>query len=148
LLPFLALLAVGLLAGGLAAALLTDGGGGRTAAEVRTVTRQGSTQRVTVTSPPPRTASPSGPGGAALAAAGYRKMKAGDYRRALPLLEQAAQKLHGSNSIGEAYNDYNLAFTLAKTSGCSGRVLQLLDRSQAIQGHRTEIEGLRRSCGG
>jgi predicted Ser/Thr protein kinase len=148
LLPFLALLAVGLLAGGLAAALLTDGGGGRKAAEVRTVTRQGSTQRVTVTSPPPRTASPSGAAGAALAAAGYQQMKAGDYRRALPLLEQAAQKLHGSNSIGEAYNDYNLAFTLAKTSGCSGRVLQLLDRSQAIQGHRTEIDGLRRSCGG
>jgi serine/threonine protein kinase len=147
-LPFLVLVAVGLLAGGLAAALLTNDRGGRKAAEIRTVTQQGSTRRVTVTSAPPTPASRPRASGAALAATGYQKMKAGDYRGALPLLEQAAQRLEGSNSTGEAYNDYNLAFTLTRTSGCNARVLRLLDRSQAIQGHRVEIDRLRSSCRG
>ena len=42
--------------------------------------------------------------------------------------------------------DYNLAFALAQTQGCSGRVLQLLDASQSIQGHRSEINKLRAKC--
>ena len=56
--------------------------------------------------------------------------------------ERAAR--HGT--LAEAYNDYNLAFTLAKSQGCSARVLQLLDASQAIQGHRAPIDELRNAC--
>ena len=141
----LALLAAGLLAGGIAAAVLTSGGGNQAAPTVRTVTQRGTTERVTVTAPtaPPARSSPSG---SSLAAAGYQRMQAGDYGGALPLLRQAEQKLRGTGSISEAYNDYNLAFTLARTGGCSGRVVELLDRSQAIQGHRKEIDRLRKSC--
>jgi hypothetical protein len=73
-------------------------------------------------------------------------MQAGDYAGALPLLEQAANALRGTG-LAEAYNDYNLAFTLAKTQGCSARVIQLLDASQAIQGHRAPIDQLRKACG-
>lgn len=73
-------------------------------------------------------------------------MQAGDYTGALPLLEQAANDLQGSRSLDEAYNDYNLAFTLAQTDGCSTRVLELLDASEAIQGHRNPIADLRQAC--
>ena len=73
-------------------------------------------------------------------------MQAGDYAGAIPLLEQAAAGLRGSGSLAEAYNDYNLAFSLAKTEGCSTRVLDLLDSSEAIQGHRGAIDDLREAC--
>ena len=72
-------------------------------------------------------------------------MQAGDYSGALPLLEQAVQKLSGTNSIAEAYADYNLADTRYELGQCTG-VMSLLDRSQAIQGRRTEIDALRRDA--
>lgn len=77
---------------------------------------------------------------------GYARMQAGDYAGALPFLEEAAQGLQGAGSLDEAYNDYNLALSLERTSGCSPRVLQLLDESEAIQGHRAPIDRLRRAC--
>ena len=52
------------------------------------------------------------------------------------------QKLQGSNSLNEAYADYNLAFTRFQLGSCDG-VLELLDRSEAIQGQRSEIDRLR-----
>ena len=73
-------------------------------------------------------------------------MRGGDYTGALPLLEQAAHALQGSGSLAEAYNDFNLAFTLVKTQGCSSQVLALLDNSQRIQGRRKPIDDLRHVC--
>ncbi len=140
-----------LLAGGIAAAVLlaTNGDGSSTPERIRvTVTQRGTTVQQTVTlraAPPPTTAATT-VDGASVARQGFAKMQAGDYVGALPLLEQAAQALQGSGSLDEAYNDYNLAFTLAKTQGCSTRVLQLLDASQAIQGHRKPIDDLRKAC--
>jgi transcription initiation factor IIE alpha subunit len=69
-------------------------------------------------------------------------MQAGDYTGALPLLERAVQKLQSSRSLDEAYADYNLAFTRFQLGSCDG-VLALLDRSESIQGQRTEIDSLR-----
>ena len=69
----------------------------------------------------------------ALNNAGFSKMQAGDYTGALPLLERAVQKLQGANSLDEAYADYNLAFTRFQLGNCDG-VLELLDRSESIQG--------------
>jgi transcription initiation factor IIE alpha subunit len=69
-------------------------------------------------------------------------MQAGDYNGALPLLEQAVTALQGTGSLDEAYADYNLAFTRSALGNCDG-VLDLLDRSQRIQGHRKEIDQLR-----
>lgn len=139
------LLLVALIAGGALAAVLADRGskeapqaGSRTV--VRTVTGPGRTVRQTVTTP--TTAPPSGGSGAQLNDAGFAKMRQGDYAAALPLLEQAVQKLGGTGSVVEAYADYNLAFTRRKLGRCTG-VLQLLDRSEAVQGHRTEIDALR-----
>ena len=91
--------------------------------------------------------SPSVPGGSsasgpALNNAGYAKMQAGDYAGALPLLELAVQKLQGTNSLDEAYADYNLASTRFQLGNCDG-VLDLLDRSESIQGQRGAINSLR-----
>jgi eukaryotic-like serine/threonine-protein kinase len=110
-----------------------------------TVTKPGTTVRETVTAQ-----QPTAPSAASAAQQGYDKLKAGDFAGALPLLQQAAQQLQGSGTLAEAYNDYNLAYTLAQTQGCSGpakqQVKHLLDASQHIQGHRSEIDQLRHTC--
>ncbi len=163
LLPLLLLLLIG---GGVAAAVAaTHGSRHPTAAPtsksvtiVRTVTEPGQTIEHTVTAPappppaapttsaaPPATQPVTGGSGAALNGEGYAKMRAGDYNGALPLLEQAVQQLTGTGSVDEAYADYNLAYTRYELGQCDG-VLALLDRSQAIQGHRSEIDALRRDA--
>jgi serine/threonine protein kinase len=97
----------------------------------------------TTTSPTP----PSGNSqrGVALNNAGYKKMQAGDFSGALPLLERAVQKLQGTNSLDEAYADYNLAYTRYQLGNCEG-VLDLLGRSESIQGHRGAIDSLRQQA--
>jgi tetratricopeptide (TPR) repeat protein len=147
----LGLLAAGAVAGALLAYFLTRDDGGTTPApttvvtHVQTVTTQGQTTTVekpaTVTTAPATTA-PSEPSGAALNNAGFRKMQQGDYAGALPLLERAVQKLEGMGSLDEAYASYNLAYTRFQLGNCDG-VLELLDRSEAIQGQRSEIDRLR-----
>jgi predicted Ser/Thr protein kinase len=167
--------AIGLLllvgTGALIAVLATRGGGPSPRAQtvVHTVTRPGTTVRETTTAPappptttaapptttPPTTAATTAPStggsGASLNNAGYAKMQAGDYAGALPLLEQAVQKLSGSGSTDEAYADYNLAYTRFALGQCT-EVVSLLDRSESIQGRRKEIDRLRKDaqkrCGG
>jgi serine/threonine-protein kinase len=138
----------------LAALLPGDGGGdGRATTFVTTVREQGTTVRETVTTtteappppqpgPPPATPPPSGASGAELNDAGFARMQAGDYEGALPLLEEAVAKLSGSSTLTEAYALYNLAFTRLALGNCDG-VLDMLDRSEALQGHRGEIVRLR-----
>jgi eukaryotic-like serine/threonine-protein kinase len=146
-----ALLLVGAVGGALLAYLLTRDDGGSSSSpttiitQVRTVTTQGETQTVekpvTVTTSP----APSGASGASLNDAGFAKMQQGDYEGALPLLEQAVQKLQGTSSLTEAYASYNLAFTRFQLGRCDG-VLELLERSKKLQGHRDEIESLRKDA--
>jgi tRNA A-37 threonylcarbamoyl transferase component Bud32 len=153
-------LVAALIAGGVLAAVLATRKGSTPQAPprtiVRTVTGPGTTVRQTVTSAPapattattPATltaATPSGASGSQLNDAGYAKMQAGDYAGALPLLEQAVLKLNGTGSTSEAYADYNLAYTRRALGQCTD-VVALLDRSQAIQGHRKEIDRLRKDA--
>ncbi|NUT56350.1 MAG: tetratricopeptide repeat protein, partial [Thermoleophilia bacterium] len=81
---------------------------------------------------------------------GYALMRQGRYEEALPLLEQAVAGLNGSGQLAEAYADYNLAFTRLALGRCDG-VVELLDRSEQVQGSRKEIRKLRkeaeRRCG-
>ncbi|HEY6032280.1 MAG TPA: tetratricopeptide repeat protein, partial [Gaiellaceae bacterium] len=157
-----------LAAGGLAAGLVLGGGGGSKQAAkpppVRTVTAPGGTvtvtsvQQPTTTAPPPSsstapattTPADSGASGVALNDQGYQLMQQGDYQSALPVLQQAVQKLNGTSSTAEAYALYNLAFTEFALGQC-GDVPALLDRSEQIQGRRKEIDQLRKqvrkSCG-
>jgi eukaryotic-like serine/threonine-protein kinase len=157
-----ALLLLLLAAAGIVAAVATSRGARPTAAPkrkpvtiVRTVTAPGQTVEETVTAPaPPPATTPAStpptpatrnPTGADLNLQGYSKMQAGDYPGALPLLQQAVQQLNGTGSLDEAYADYNLAYTRYELGQCTG-VLALLDRSQQIQGHRGEIDALRRDA--
>jgi predicted Ser/Thr protein kinase len=147
-----ALLLLGAVGGALLAYFLTrDDSANKSASttvitQVRTVTTQGQTRTVekpvTVTTSASPPATPPSASGTALNNAGFRKMQAGDYAGALPLLEQAVQKLQDSGSLTEAYASYNLAYTRFQLGRCDG-VLDLLDRSESIQGHRSEIDTLR-----
>ncbi len=98
------------------------------------------TETTTATEPTQPTPTPTD--GVALNARGFALMQDGDYAGALPLLERAVDSLSGSGSLAEAYASYNLAFTRFALEQCDG-VLSLLDRSEAIQGERKEIDALR-----
>jgi len=142
---WIAALAAALIAGGALAAVLTSGSSKQPQPRtiVRTVTGPSQTVRETVTQPATTTAStPAGASGAQLNNAGYQKLQAGDLQGALPLLEQAVQKLNGTGSLDEAYAKYNLAYTRFGLGDCTD-VLTLLDQAQAIEGHRKPIDDLR-----
>jgi eukaryotic-like serine/threonine-protein kinase len=150
------------LSGGVVAALLLSRGSPDASPPrtvVHTVTSRGETVRETVTvsrSPAPSPASTptssttsttpaTSPDGAALNDEGFRKLEQHDYAGALPLLEQAVATLSGSDSTVEAYADYNLALARRALGQCTD-VTALLDRSEAIQGHRVEIDRLRKDA--
>jgi thioredoxin-like negative regulator of GroEL len=101
--------------------------------------------RETVTTAPATAAAPGSSSGTALNNAGFAKMQAGDFSGALPLLEQAVQQLDGTGSLDEAYAKYNLAYTRFALGDCTD-VGTLLDQSQAIEGHRSEISRLRKDA--
>jgi eukaryotic-like serine/threonine-protein kinase len=146
-------IAVGAVAGGDGA----DGEPGvRTVIRTQTIAGNAETQTVTVESPAPSqtatvqqtrtTVSPDDAGsGAELNDQGYELMQQRDYGSALPLLEQAVARLSGTGSLAEAYASYNLAFTRFALGRCDG-VPELLDRSESVQGHRREIDRLRKQA--
>ena len=152
-----ALLLAGVLGGALLAYFLNRGGDGKPArvvTRIQRVTTQGRVttveKQVTVTtaqaSPTPAApAAPSGQTGESLNDAGYAKLQAGDYTGALPLLEQAVQKLQGTGKLYEAYASYNLAYTRFQLGSCDG-VLALLDRAESIEGRKSAIDRLRRDA--
>jgi eukaryotic-like serine/threonine-protein kinase len=156
-----ALLAAAGIGGAIAAILLTQGEESaapqvRTRVVVRTSPTRTVTQSqtVTTTQQPPQTTVPltppspppaGGQTGAQLNDQGFALMRQGSYAGALPLLEQAVAKLRGSGDINEAYASYNLAYTRFQLGRCDG-VPALLDRSEAVQGHRKEIDRLRKEA--
>ncbi len=157
-------LVLGLGGAALAAALVGGGDDGTAAAPPKpktikqTVTAPGTTVVQTVTTPtePPATTASeptpeptpeptSGSSASALNDQGYRLMQAGDFESALPLLEQAVQGLSGSGSTTEAYASYNLAYTRLALGQCGG-VVDLLERSEDVQGKRKEISRLKKEA--
>ena len=72
-------------------------------------------------------------------------MQAGDYAGALPLLERAVQKLQGTAHSTRRMPTTTLPFTRFQLGNCDG-VLDLLDRSESIQGQRAEIDRLRQQA--
>jgi eukaryotic-like serine/threonine-protein kinase len=162
----LAVFAVLLLAGGaLAGVLLASNGGNHQAARVRRVvvthTLPGTTVRrvetvttanppETVTAatpappPPPSAPASSSADGHQLNDQGYALMNEGRYSEALPLLQQAVQKLNGTGPTDpyEAYADYNLAYTFIQLGRCS-EALPLLNSAERLEGRKAQITAAR-----
>jgi serine/threonine protein kinase len=140
----LALLAVGI---GVAAFAAGDGFGPAQRRSEREAGRSGAQSTTSQPSTEETTTSDQAPTIDALALAnhGYELQQAGDYAAALPLLRQAVLALKGSNTLNEAFADYNLAYTRfhLDPGRCDG-VMGLLGRSERIQGHRSDIDDLRR----
>ena len=155
---------VGVAGVGLAVVLDDDGSTTRVVTQelVRTETVEGApvtvtepvTEQVTVTQPTTfeeqEAPAVDGRSGAELNDAAFRLMGAEDYAGALPLLERAVAMLQGSGELAEAYASYNLALTRYALGRCDG-VLELLHRSEQVQGKRNEIRRLQkqveRACG-
>jgi tetratricopeptide (TPR) repeat protein len=112
-----------------------------------TITRQ---QTVTAPAPPPPPPPPpptpvGGSSGQALNDRGYQLVQQGNYAGAVPLLQQAVQKLSGTGPADpyEGYANYNLGYALFRSGRCSDavpyfqRAIQLEpDRSEPRAFHR------------
>jgi serine/threonine-protein kinase len=147
----LALLAI---VGALLAAALV--GGGETSSGTVVATTG---ERVTVTEttappppppPPPTTSpppapSPSSESGQALTDRATGLMRQGRYGAALPIAEQALQKLKGSGELYEAYANYNVGRSLIELGRCA-EGLPYIAASEAIQGSRSQFREARAKC--
>jgi len=111
--------------------------------EVRTVTVQTQAAPTLAVAPPTTTQSVGSTDGSVLNDQGFKLLQAGDAEAALPLLERAVAALRGSGSLTEAYASYNLALSRVSNGDCN-EVDALLDRSEQIQGKRSEINRLRK----
>jgi eukaryotic-like serine/threonine-protein kinase len=154
----IALLVAGGIAGAIAAVVFTDdkAAPAKVRTVVRNVTLEGTTVRTTVTttaaSPPPSpTPTPAATGNISLAQArglvdeSTFKIRDGDYAGALPIAQRALKALSGSGEMYEAYANYNVGTSLIHLNRCS-EGLPYLARSEAIQGHRNEIDRDRERC--
>jgi eukaryotic-like serine/threonine-protein kinase len=122
-----------------------------------TQTTQGQTVRQTVTvQPPPPTPPPTPTPTPAVGSIGEaraltddatRALRAGQYAQAASLAERALTRLRGSGDIYEAYAYYDAGAAYAALGQCD-KALDYLDRSEAIQGKRKEIDRARKACGG
>jgi eukaryotic-like serine/threonine-protein kinase len=175
-LPLLAAvaLAAAAIAGVVLAATLGDGSGDegpttrQVAAEPSTVTVRETLSGTTVVEtatvpaesapPPPPPASPTStptppPGGETLSLSAAREltdqatfaMRGGDYERGYALAEQALARLRGTGDVYEAYAYYDAGRSLAELGQCR-KALDYLNRSEAIQGNRSEIDAARAKC--
>jgi serine/threonine protein kinase len=148
------LLAAAALAGAAVAAILTSGDGEPEATPsvvTRVQTLPGTTVRETVQAttaeqPPPPPLAPSRAGGQALTDASTARLQQGDWAGAERLARQAMQKLEGSgDNLYLAYALYDLGRALAEHGRC-GEAIPLLERSEQLQGRRTEIDRARQKC--
>ena len=146
----LAGLAAAVIGGVVLAAVLTRGDGSSAGPQtvVHTVTARGTTVRETVTQrattqqQPPTTTAPSPPpaaDGHTLNDQGYAKIQAGDFAGAVPLLQQAVQRLQGVGPSDpyEGYANYNLGYALYQVGQCSDAVTYL-QRAQQLEPDRKE----------
>ncbi|HEY7381251.1 MAG TPA: serine/threonine-protein kinase [Gaiella sp.] len=111
--------------------------------ETQTKTVQGEDAQTVTVEAAPESPGQAGGDGASLNDEGFRLLQERDFEGALPLLEQAVSRLQGSGELVEAWASYNLAVTRFALGQCDG-VVELLDRSEEVQGERKEIDRLRR----
>jgi tetratricopeptide (TPR) repeat protein len=134
-----------------------DGGqarAGESTTVVRTVTAQGTTQRVTVTAPAatrtqPQPAAPTGLSVAQARALQDQSTAAlgnGDWERALQLAQQALPALEGRDRTYEAYANYNIGKALAELDRCD-EALPYLERREQLLGPHPDVTAAKEQCG-
>jgi eukaryotic-like serine/threonine-protein kinase len=108
---------------------------GQTTTVIQQTTVQGTTPPATTAAPPP----PSGASGHALNDQGYSRMQAGDFAGAVPLLQQAVQKLQGTGPSDpyEGYANYNLGYSLLQIGRCA-EASRYLQRADSLEPSRPE----------
>jgi serine/threonine-protein kinase len=113
-----------------------------------TQTTQGTTvrQTVTTTTPPPTT-TPSLTDARSLVDQSTAALESGDYEQAAQLAERALTTLRGTGDTYEAYAYYDAGAAYAALGQCD-KALPYLDRSEALQGKRKEIDRARKECRG
>jgi serine/threonine protein kinase len=133
------------------AAIVTSGGEPTT----RTVAGPGGTTTVqqTVTQepapppppPPPPPHASVGASGHTLNDRGYQRMQQGNYSSALPLFQQAVEKLRGTgpSDLYEGYANYNLGYTLYQLGRCAEAVTYLR-RAEQLEPDRHEPTQIRK----
>ena len=155
-----ALVGVGLVVAALIASAGDDDGDGNRAAAgesttvVRTVTAQGTTQRVTVTAPAatPTQPQPSVPSGLSVAQAralqdqSTSALKNGDWERALQLAQQALPALQDRDRTYEAYANDNIGKALAELDRCD-EALPYLERREQLLGPHPDVTAAKQQCG-
>ena len=147
-----ALLLAAAAAGALVAAMVTGGGSAERQVITRTVVQPSgktTTLRETVThqqsapapAPPPPPPPPpvAGTDGHTFNDQGYALIQRGDYGGALPLLQQAVQKLEGTGPADpyEGYANYNLGYALYRLGHCS-EAITYLKRAEHLEPDRHE----------
>jgi tetratricopeptide (TPR) repeat protein len=101
--------------------------------------------------PPPSTTAPSRPppsaDGHTRNDEGYAKMRAGDYAGALPLLQQAVQKLQGVGPADpyEGYANYNLGYTLIQLDQCAEAIPYLKTAERLEHGNHDVHDALQQA---
>jgi eukaryotic-like serine/threonine-protein kinase len=160
LLPLALILAAGAI-GAIIAVILTSGGSSPTVV-TRTIAGPGGTTTVrqTVTHettaaaptpppppPPPPPPAASSADGHTLNNNGYALQQQGNYSEALPLLQQAVQKLAGAGPTDpyEGYANYNLGYTLYKLGRCDEAV-GYLKRAEKLEPDRSEPRAIRKQA--
>ena len=147
------------LAGVALASALDDGTGDGTQARdttptPKTVLRQGKVKTVTVEKPTPDEAPANAPGEGSLTVAearaqndrAFQLYQEGRYAEAIALAREALPVLRGVRP-NEAYANYNLGASLIALGQCD-EGLPLIDRSEELQGHRSEFDTARAQCDG
>ena len=157
LLPLALILAAGAI-GAIIAVILTSGSSSPTVV-TRTVAgpsgtttvRQTVTHQTTAAAPapppPPPPPAASSADGHTLNNNGFALQKQGNYSAALPLLQQAVQKLAGAGPSDpyEGYANYNLGYTLYKLSRCDEAVAYL-KRAERLEPDRSEPRAIRKQA--
>jgi serine/threonine-protein kinase len=132
--------------GAAVAAILTSGGDPTAQVLTRTVAGPAGTTTVqqTVTQPtapppPPPPAAVGGIDGHTANDRGYQLMQQGSFSSALPLFQQAVQRLQGTGPSDpyEGYANYNLGYTLYRLGRCSEAVTYL-SRAEQLEPDRHE----------
>jgi tetratricopeptide (TPR) repeat protein len=142
-----------------AALIASTGDGDRASAGesttvVRTVTAQGTTQRVTVTAPAATPTRPQPTASARLSVAQARALQDqstsaldnGEWERALQLAQQALAALRNRDRTYEAYANYNIGKSLAELDRCD-EALPYLERREQLLGPHPDVTAAKQQCG-